>query len=284
MIRLGRRFARIARVHGGARMFWRRKSSPLEKEEEEWIISCWEWLLRRLNDLDAFRQFPLVLPTGDFFPPTKQTGHARARHIFRSVARLTGTEHWGYVLVPQEGDVNPVLGPMAVVQNTPSGPAGTFSIPDDASIRITYNPALILQPGELIATFAHEIAHALLHTVPFDAPGGPEFEEYATDVTVAFRGFGIFGANHAFHFSQFSDMATGTQGWSSQRAGYLTETQWGFCLAIFLYLRDEKPDVALKWLKPGPAATLQKSLRYFHANPDRLAALKRDRLAAIRPA
>jgi hypothetical protein len=256
-------------------MFWRSKRSPLEKEEEEWIISCWEWLLRRLTGMEAFRRFPLVLPTSEFFPPTRETGHARAMHIFHCVAKLTGTERWAYHLVAQDGDVDPVLGPLAVVQNAPADPAGAFSIPDDARIRISYNPALISQPGQLIATFAHEIAHALLHTVPFEAPGGPEFEEYATDVTVGFRGFGIFGANHAFEFSQFSNMATGTQGWSSRSMGYLSETQWGFCLAVFLYLRDEKPDAALKWLKPGPAATLRKSLKYFNANPERLAALKR---------
>jgi hypothetical protein len=168
-----------------------------------------------------------------------------------------------------------VLGPLAVIQNAPADPAGTFSIQEDARITVTYNPDLISQPGQLIATFAHEIAHALLHAVPFDVPGGEEFEEYATDVTVAFRGFGIFGANHAYEFSQFSDAAIGTQGWASRRMGYLSQTQWAFCLAIFLYLRDEKPDAALKWLKPGPAATLRKSLKYFNANPERLAALKR---------
>lgn len=255
-------------------MFWRSKKSPLEKEEEEWLISCWAWLLDKLTDLETFRQFPLVLPTSEFFPPTPETGHRRAEHIFNCVAKLTGTEHWPYVLVAQEEDIDPVAGPLAVVQNIPGNPAGTFSLREDDKIRITYNPALISQPGNLIATFAHEIAHALLHTVPFEAPGGPEFEEYATDVTVAFQGFGIFGANHAFEFSQYSDAGTGTQGWSSRRTGYLTETQWGFCLAIFLYLRGESPDAALQWLKPGPAATLRKSLRYLNGNPERLAALK----------
>lgn len=254
-------------------MFWNRVRSPLEIEEEDWIISCWEWLLQELGDRESLRRVPLVLPTGDFFPPTKETGHARAAHIFACTARLTGTESWPFVLTPQEASVNPVLGPMAVVQNVASDPAGTFALDAGTQIRITYNPELVSQPGQLIATFAHEIAHGLVLTAHRAPPGGEDFEEYAVDVTTVFLGFGIFGANNAFEFSQFHDAGSGTQGWSYRRSGYLSESQWGFNLATFLYLRGETPETALRWLKPGPAAALKKALKYFEKRPERVAAL-----------
>ena len=109
---------------------------------------------------------------------------------------------------------------------------------------------------------------------PRTATGGPEFEEYAVDLATAFLGFGIFGANTAFQFQQFSDIGSGSQGWSSSRVGYLTETEWAFALAVFLSLRGEPKEVADKWLKPGPAKLLAKSMAYLAANPDRLAELR----------
>ena len=254
-------------------MLWNSARSPLEPEEEDWIISCWQWLLQELGDMENLRRTPLVLPTGDFFAPAKATGHARAEHIFNCVARLTGTADWPYTLMRQEEAINPVLGPLAMVQNAPSDPAGTFAVETSRQIRITYNSELVSQPGNLIATFAHEIAHGLLLTAHREPPGGRDFEEYAVDVTTVFLGFGIFGANHAFEFSQYSDAGSGTQGWSYRRTGYLSEAQWGFNLGIFLYLRGEPPETALRWLKPGPAAALRKTLKYLGKHPERVAVL-----------
>jgi hypothetical protein len=244
-------------------MFWNSSRSPLEAEEEEWLLSCWEWLLGGLSAPAEFRQFPLVLPTNEYFPPTQAAGHAMAVHVFDCVARLTGTAGWPYKLVPQAENINPVLGPLAAVKNAGSNPAGTFSVEERQEIVITYDPALIARPSNLIATFAHEIAHGLVLTISSEPPGGEEYEEYAVDVTAAFLGFGLFGANHAFEFRQFSDTSTGTQGWSYRRTGYLSEAQWGFCLALFLALRGEPAEAALRWLKPGPAGALKKTMKYL---------------------
>ncbi|MGO9484618.1 MAG: hypothetical protein ACLPX9_08550 [Rhodomicrobium sp.] len=255
-------------------MFWNTKKSPLETEEEDWIFDCWQWLLRELGPLARLKRTPLVLPSDEFFPPTKAKGHARAEHLFNCVARLTGTSNWPYKLVPQEDAINPVLAPLAVVKDAPSDPARTFALRGGGGeIRITYKPDLISQPAKLIATLVHEIAHGLVLDARSRTPGEDEFEEYAVDLTTVFLGFGLFGANHAFEFRQFHDIGTGTQGWSWSRLGYLSETQWGFCLGVFLRLRDEPADTALHWLRPGPAAALKRTLRYLEKNPERMSGL-----------
>jgi hypothetical protein len=199
-------------------MLWTGSKSPLEAEEEDWLAECWTWLLEEFG-LGRLKQVSLVLPSGEFFPPTKAKGAARAQHLFDCVKRLTGTENWPYKLVPQESRINPVLSGLAVVKNAPSDPAGTFAVEADGQIRITYDPDSISEPAKLIATFAHEIAHGLVLTARSRPPGGEEFEEYAVDVTTVFMGFGIVGANSAFEFSQFSDVGSGTQGWSYRRMG-----------------------------------------------------------------
>ncbi len=241
-------------------MFWNTKKSPLEIEEEDWILACWEWLLHELGPLARLKRTPLVLASDEFFPPTKAKGHARTEHLFNCVARLTGTKDWPYKLVPQEGAINPQLAPLAIVKDAPSGPAGTFAVREDGAIRITYDPALISQPTKLIATLVHEVAHGLVLNARSRPPGEDEFEEYAVDLTTVYLGFGLFGANHAFEFKQFVDSGAGTQGWSWSRLGYLSETQWGFCLGVFLRLRDEPAETALRWLRPGPGGRLEENL------------------------
>ena len=255
-------------------MFWDTKKSPLEIEAEEWIFACWEWLLRQPGPLARVKRARLVLPSDEFFPQTKAKGHARVEHVFNCVARLTGTSDRPCRLAPREGKTNPVLSPFAVVKDAPSDAAGTLAVEADGETRIAYDPNLISQPAKLIATLVREIACSLVSNARSRPPGEDEFQEHAVDLTTVYLGFGLFGANHAFEFEQFSDAGHGAQGWPWSRLGYLSETQWGFCLGIFLRLRGERADTALHWLRPGPAAALKRTLRYLENNPGRLAALK----------
>lgn len=255
-------------------MFWTGKKSPVDQESEDWLIECWQWLIDNLDGFEKFRSFPLVLPTFDFFPMAAAEGHATAIEIFEIVAGLTGTANWPFDLIPQEDDINPVLGPLTVVQNAEAGPAGTFSVPSTARLAITYNPGLLDRPIPLIATFAHEIAHAILLTIREEVPGGPDLEEWATDVATVYLGFGLFGANSSVDFHQFSDVGSGSQGWSFRGVGYLNEAEWAFSLAIFLTLRGQAPEDAYKWLKPALRTLLKKSMRYLARHPERLAPLQ----------
>jgi len=257
-------------------MFWRSKNrSPLDKDAEEWQIECWQWLHEGLAPLYEQSDYALVVPTDDFFPPTSKKGHQLAEHVLRCVTDLVGVTDWPFDLVVQDQSIDPKVGPLAVVRNVQSDPHGTFSLGPHNRIRISYNPALVDRPVDLIATLVHEVCHGVVLLIPEPPPGGSEFEEYAVDLATAYLGFGIFGANTAFQFQQFSDIGSGSQGWSSSRVGYLTETEWAFALAIFLSLRGEPKETADKWLKPGLAKLLAKSMIYLAANPDRLASLRR---------
>jgi hypothetical protein len=168
-------------------------------------------------------------------------------------------------LIPQEKAINPVVGGNAIVQNVPRSPAGTFRSGRRRS-RVTYDPDLVTRPMDLVATFAHELCHALLQTKG-RPPGGNENDEFATDLAVTFFGFGIFGANAAFHFRQFYDSSTGTQGWSTRRSGYLTEPEWGFSLGLFALSTDTLDKRIAGYLDVGRAAHFRRSLKYLRANP-----------------
>ncbi len=92
----------------------------------------------------------------------------------------------------------------------------------------------------------------------------------ATDLAVAFRGFGVFGANTAFTFGQHQDAFS--QGWASSRNGYLSERSWAFALALFCTLKD-KPEPT-EHLKAALVDPTRKAMRYLERNAGLLAPLR----------
>jgi hypothetical protein len=74
--------------------------------------------------------------------------------------------------------------------------------------------------------------------------------EPLNDLLTIFLGFGIFTANAAFQFSQYT--TNQSQGWSSKRLGYLSEPMLGYALGRFAYERHEH--------KPGWASFIQSNI------------------------
>jgi hypothetical protein len=246
----------------------------LDPELEQWHLECWAWLLRNLGGLDALRDGPLVTPTGAFFPRVDGDDHEKALAVFQRVRALMGLEEWPCELVARER-TNVAVGEFLVLQ--PEGGksiAGTFESADGV-VYITYDPDLVSRPYNLIVTFAHELAHYALHSFDEPAPGAdqePMIEELATEMAVAFFGFGLMAANAAFEFEQFQDV--GRQGWRGGAWGYFSEDGWAFALAVFLALRDESAEEAERYLKPRIKKKLQAARARLDQEPSLLAALR----------
>lgn len=151
------------------------------------------------------------------------------------------------------------VAPTLLIQNAPANPHGTFVANANKEIVITYNPRLVRNPIQLVATYAHELAHYLTGTGSEAPPGGWENWEFATDVAATFLGFGVFMANAAFTFQQFA--GTDSQGWQYTRSGYLSQGEHLVALAIFLALQGTAAEVALPHLKPGLRKMLKKAVR-----------------------
>ncbi len=79
-----------------------------------------------------------------------------------------------------------------------------------------------------------------------------------TDLATVFFGFGVFGGNQSFQFSQFRDVGSGTQGWSTRRLGYLTQNEWGFALAIRALLTNEDVSPIRKHATAGLYASFRR--------------------------
>ena len=236
------------------------KSKPvLSDEDKAFQAATFKWLLTHFGGDNFFNVSSLILPTKDFFPSRVDSPEKAAVDTFEAVKHYAGLFEWHCRLEAQEEDINPTVAPTITLSDLPNNPNGTFRVTETNDVVITYNPKLTNNPIQMVATFAHELAHYLTATAAEPPPGGWENWEFATDITATFLGFGIFMANSAFNFTQFSGVDS--QGWQSNRSGYLTENEHLYALAIFLLLKGMSSDESIIHLKPHLKKTLRKSIK-----------------------
>ena len=227
----------------------------LSPEDTNFQIATYKWLLRYFGGDDFYKNTLLVLPTRDYFPSKVEGENEAAIETFNTVKKHMGMESWLCTLEKQDENADPSVSPILAVQNMPNNPLGTFGENDNNEIVITYNPSLVKNPTQLIATYAHELAHYLTATAGEAPPGGWENWEFVTDIAATFLGFGVFMANSAFTFQQYTDVDS--QGWRYSRSGYLSEAEHIFALAMFLKLKNLTIGSALPHLKPNLKALLK---------------------------
>lgn len=255
-------------------MFWSAKS-PIDADDEEWQLECWRWLLKHYGGVANIQNQKLVLPTREFFDWPALKGEALARNIFDQVARYMDVDPADFDLVVQDEAINPVVGPYHVVQDAPIDALGTYSLQGNRGV-VTYDPALLGKPMRLVGTFAHEICHPLLLTIPDEPPGGSDMEEFATDLAVTFFGFGVINANVASNFVGFRDDASGAQGWKFDGQGYLSPAERAFALAVYLQLAGKPASAVQPYLEQGPAAYFAKAAKYVGSNAKIIDALRQE--------
>lgn len=229
-------------------MFGRRASKRLllDPGTTAWIFDGYAWALAQFGTDVFYESTTLVLPSADFFPVARSNDPEDiAREIFESAKTYAGLAEWPCELVAQDPNPDAVVAPTVVMQGAPVGPAGTISA-SESVVTITYDPGQVSRPQSLVATFAHELAHFLGFTAREAPPGGHDFEEYVTDLLSVFLGFGIFAANSAFEFNQYTGVES--QGWSVSSQGYLSQYELTYCLAIFLELKGLPDADAMSYL------------------------------------
>jgi hypothetical protein len=184
----------------------------------------------------------VILPTPKHFPDPYD-GSAEALRLM--VDRIATTMQVDPAkididLFSSDHDLSETLVPF--FSGKSSGAAGLyFHEPEDRQI-IAINEAELKHPVPLVAVIAHEIGHILLLRPGLVKRDEPDME-HLNDLLTIFLGFGIFTANAAFQFSQFT--SNDSQGWSTKRLGYLSEPMLGYALARFAHERHERrPDWA----------------------------------------
>ena len=102
----------------------------------------------------------------------------------------------------------------------------------------------------------------MIHSIDAELPCEEDEEEFLTDLCACYMGFGVFLANTRFGFSQFRDDSEGSQGWQSQRSGYLPEDDLIFDTAVFIALKALTTEDALPYLKPHLGDKLKRAMPF----------------------
>ena len=239
---------------------------PLGKEELEWQMAAFQWLLAEFGGVEAHRETMLVNPEGDYFADSVLTGEARGAELFAEVKAITGMEQWPTRLVARQSPKGSYqVNAQTFVQPIGTGAAGTYQLlPADHGgwvAEIRYDIGLLADPGALVATFAHELGHYLLSTARHSFPGGEDMHELLTDLTAVFMGFGVFLANNARDYS--AQQLDGGHMWQTRHQGYLSERALVTALVASELLAGRDPREARRFLKPYLAKDLDIALKWF---------------------
>ena len=243
----------------------------LSKSDSDFQFDTFEWLLKYFGGSHFYDDIQLVLPTDKFFPAEIRSPHDAAEFTFQRVKDYSGLTDWPVILEEQDADPNLLVAPTIAIQNNDISPAGTFRIDKNEKVRITYNPDIVSDPVKMVSVFSHELAHYLTATSPEPPPGGWENWEFATDTCAIFLGFGIFQANSAFGFQQYS--TPDSIGWSTSGVGYLSQRERCFALAVFLKLKGINPEVAYPYCDRNVKSYLKFAFKELESD-DRVEKLK----------
>lgn len=250
----------------------------IDPDVAEWQFDGFAWLIDNFETAAGLVDSPLILPTPEFFPKIDDLSPTQADHIFRLVKAQCGFNEGDiFELEGKSGRPDASLGGLAMVETTGDMACGTYQmIPSKFGKPreiIRYDVALEAKPSRLIATFAHELSHALHARAHEQLEIEPELYELFTDLTAIFLGYGVFLANTRFEFSQFTN--SDTQGWQAQGAGYLPEADMIFATALFMWIKELPMDMAMPHLKPRLRKMLKKAWRQLERNMDEVEALRK---------
>lgn len=246
-----------------------RKKPFLDEEVVDWILDSYLWLMKNFGGTEFMKTTPLVEPNAEFFPVKNPKGKANVKEIFSLVQKHAQMEKWDCLLKEGEPEREVAVSPYIFLEHQGEGPpAGTFQGEEKGNQKptITYNPTLINEPENLIATFAHEFSHYLTFSEKEEPPGGWEMCEPLADLGAIYLGFGVFIVNTQFMFSQYPEGSV--YGWATRRMGYLTGNEGLFSLAVFMELTETSEEVLFKHLKSHLKGSYKKAVKTFHENSE----------------
>jgi len=209
----------------------------------------------------------VMLPVNEHFPDPYDKSEEAVVSLFRRIANRMSIDPDTIKLdfFDDSSTVTRELVPSASGKG--AAPAGLYHHDSETKTHVLINTSQFENPDRLIATLAHEIGHVILLR-PGLVERHEEDMEPLNDLLTVFLGFGVFNANSAFQFKQFSNDQT--QGWSVNRQGYLSEELFGYALARFAFERGEMNPPWVKYLATNIRAYFKRSLAWLKVNGSRL--------------
>lgn len=239
------------------------KSHLVDTEVAEWQFEYFACLIENFSSGVGLPDSELWLPIPEHFPAWEDAEVSRgtlSEHIFYLVKEQCGfNESTIFDLVGAKTNKGELLQGGAMIKVSGNVACGTYQYEEkkygQPTETITYDSDMEANPLQLIATFAHELSHALHNRSREPIDIEPELYELFTDLTAVYLGYGVFLANSRF------DVSSNTLGWQTQGAGYLPERDLVFATALFMAIKKIPSEVALSHLKPRLGKMLHKAVK-----------------------
>lgn len=243
-------------------MFGRAAKPPVSEEDRLWVDEGFgrlAQLLGRKRMLEA----RVMRPTAEDFPDRFDGSEAALQLMFWRVAGCMGVDPELIELQVFSDSTESTLESIPFTARSSTSPGGVYVEPHGQKKLVAVHQRQLRDPLSLVAVLAHELGHVILlggGLVDRDA----EDMEPLNDLLTVFLGFGIFNANAAFQFSQYT--STASQGWSTQRLGYLPERVWGYALARFAIERGEGDPEWSRFLATSVRSYFKSSIKWLRAS------------------
>ena len=244
-------------------MFWNKKiKSPVSQADEEWLNSDLTWLREAFSE-EHFHQIRTITPTTDFYNRTFDRTEEDAYFILERTKELMSIQNDNIELTffsnsPTEMQDGSMLStPSDNAMGSWGGAAGTYER-SDGKVIIAIEISQLNDTISLIATIAHELAHEIL----LGEGLLEENDEFLTDLTAIFYGFGLFLGNSSFRVMQRNTAFGSEWGFSSQ--GYLPEQVIAYVMAWLSFERNEELYYA-QYLNKSLKKYVEQAYRYLES-------------------
>lgn len=234
---------------------------PITMEQKEWVDRSFVRLAGLLG-ANRLTEAEVVLPTQEYFPDRYDRSEEALKLVFRRVALWMEVEpaEVELTLFASTEETTRELVPFGSSKS--SGAGGLYVHDPVVRAQISVNQSQMKDPMTLVGTLAHELGHVILLRPGLVGRDEPDMEPL-NDLLTVFLGFGIFSANSTFRFEQHTDNYS--QGWSTQRLGYLSEELFGYALARFALERGEAKPEWRSFLSTNVAVYMKRSTGWLAA-------------------
>jgi hypothetical protein len=246
-------------------MSWFTPTCPVGAEDKAWIEESMLWLIEEFGR-DALLNAEVVLPTDEFFPDEFSEAEEDVRALVDRVCAYMGVDPERVELeffTDEDGGVRPGL---SFDEFSHKSLAGHYRKRRDKFL-ISIESSQLTDPSFLVATSAHELGHARL-LGEGRVSGSFDDHEPLTDLLTVFLGLGVFTGNAVFSFRQWTDAFS--QGWQTERRGYMSEEMFGYALALFAWVRGEQHPAWSKHLEGNVRDYFKGGLKYLEKTGDTL--------------
>lgn len=244
-------------------MSWFTPKCPINADEKEWLEDSFLWLTEEFGE-KTLQDVQIILPDETFFPDEFTADFSYLQNTLRRVCGFMNVEYESIEVSLFSDDELPLIHPLAASGSKKSRACGLYTKSKDRHL-ISIEEKLLTNPTNLVATIAHELAHARLigeNRLEYEYEDG----EILTDLTTIFFGLGIFTANSLFRFEQWTN--PNYQGWQASQQGYISEEWAGYFLALFAFVKNDED---VKWsnhLETNVKYYFQKSLKFLRKTED----------------